>query len=618
MLDEGKPLKARAALAATLADLETLLAADHLPSGVRPLAAACATLKEDLELEGVDMSAIAIPKVSAARSKTSAKATMPQAKESMPQATQPPKPRRPVLQPSAAGQTTSFSRQIAPMLSRHCGGCHVTGRKGDFQMASYEGLMRTGVVARGQGASSRIVEVIESGDMPRGGGRVAPEELAVLVRWIDSGAPFDGPDPTVGIDMLARAPAPAVAVRPVATTPATRPAVQPASEPVVLGPGEVSFAFEIAPMLVKNCGGCHDADDPEARLSMATFASLNRGGESGAPFVAGSAGDSLIIRKVKGSAGIDGQRMPIGKPPLPAEAIGLLEKWIDQGARLDMLQPADSLATIAAAGRSRSLGHEELMAIRLAAGEKLWKRTLDGEPHAVVRRGDIAVIGNLPQSRLDAIAEAAERVCETTGGQIVGKGKPIAKGGLVLFVFNKPYDFSNFWQAVVGDERPQTSVGLSGVVGDVVYGAIVPPAASEDGSEAELQALLTEQIGAAAYLSRAAPAWFARGAGRALAARAVPKAASVGRWRLETAASLPRLESADGLLSDASPPAVSSALGAGFLGGIGSPAKLAAVAAALDAGESFDRAFGSVFHAEPKNALEAWLAGESRGGSRRR
>jgi hypothetical protein len=622
LLEDGRPLKARAALADAIAQLESLLAVEPLPSGVRPLATACAALREDLELEGVDVAGLVIPKLPASRPRpqSTAKNAKPRTKD-LDSQVQPTKPAKPLSKPSSGGEAVSFSGQIAPLLAKHCGGCHVTGRKGNFQMASYEGLMKTGAVARGQGASSRLVEVIESGDMPRGGGRVPAEDLALLVRWIDSGAAFDGPDPSTGIDLLARSPAAAgAAARPLAM-PATRsaqPGPGPANQPLVLKPGDVSFAFEIAPLLVKNCAGCHDADDPEARLSMTTFASLSRGGESGAVFVAGSAADSLLIRKVKGSAGIDGQRMPIGKPPLPAEVIGLLEKWIDQGARLDLLTPADSLSTIAAAGRSRRVGHEELMAIRFAAAEKLWRRALDGEPSAVVRRGSVCVIGNQPQSRLDAIAEVAELACKTPGGQLAGEG-PIVKGGLVLFICDKPYDLSNFWQSVIGDERPQASLSLAGVAGDVVYGAIVPPAAGDDGAEAELRALLVEQVVASAFLSRAAPAWFARGAGRVTAERTVPKAATVARWKRETTESVPRLDGPAGLLSDACPPSMGAALGGGVVSAAGgSAAKLSLVLSALDAGEPFERAFSVVFRADPKTVVEAWLAAAKSGGSRRR
>ena len=109
-------------------------------------------------------------------------------------------PGRPVAKPAEG-----FTAQVAPILARHCGSCHIAGRKGGFQMTSYAGLMKTGMVQPGAGEASRLVETILSGDMPRGGGKVSPDEVGVLIRWINAGAAFDGPDPTVPLDGLARA-----------------------------------------------------------------------------------------------------------------------------------------------------------------------------------------------------------------------------------------------------------------------------------------------------------------------------------------------------------------------------------------------------------------------------
>jgi hypothetical protein len=125
---------------------------------------------------------------------------------------------------ATAARGESFTRDVAPLLVRRCGGCHVTGRKGDFQMASYAALMASGVVQRGAAASSRIVEVIASGDMPRGGGRVTPAELAALSKWIDAGAAFDAADPAARLDRLAMAAGPGAGSEPTAPPPPRSPA----------------------------------------------------------------------------------------------------------------------------------------------------------------------------------------------------------------------------------------------------------------------------------------------------------------------------------------------------------------------------------------------------------
>jgi hypothetical protein len=129
-----------------------------------------------------------------------------------------------VAAPATAACAESFTRDVAPLLVRRCGSCHVTGRKGDFQMDSYAALMASGVVQRGAAASSRLVEVIASGDMPRGGGRVTPAELAALSKWIDAGAAFDAADPAARLDRLAMATVPGTGPEPSAPPPQRSPA----------------------------------------------------------------------------------------------------------------------------------------------------------------------------------------------------------------------------------------------------------------------------------------------------------------------------------------------------------------------------------------------------------
>ncbi|MEC7446980.1 MAG: hypothetical protein VX500_11725, partial [Planctomycetota bacterium] len=90
---------------------------------------------------------------------------------------------------------TNFAKEVVPILVGKCGRCHVTANRGEFAMANYNELMRGTpagrVVLPGNGEGSRIYQVIEEGDMPRGGGSVTEEELAVLKKWIDEGARID-------------------------------------------------------------------------------------------------------------------------------------------------------------------------------------------------------------------------------------------------------------------------------------------------------------------------------------------------------------------------------------------------------------------------------------------
>ncbi|MFM7136787.1 MAG: c-type cytochrome domain-containing protein [Planctomycetota bacterium] len=285
----GKLDDAAAALAEGIGGLEALLVLPTPSPAFKPLADRAAKARTKLEKAGADVTALVIP----------APAVVAPAA---------PPGRRPV----AAG--VSFSRQVAPFLVATCGRCHVSGRKGAFQMATYTQLMNSAKVSPGMGTMSELVEVILSGDMPPGGGRVSPDDVGMLVRWIDSGAACDG-DPNADLATLARAG--------VAATPVPEVAI-PAAAP--LKPGDVSFASEVAPILLEQCGNCHGSQDPEANLRMTSLETLIKGGGTGPAIVPGKAADSLLVKKLQGAAGVDGQRMPLGKPPLPDAQIATIAK----------------------------------------------------------------------------------------------------------------------------------------------------------------------------------------------------------------------------------------------------------------------------------------------------
>ena len=400
LLDDDNRDAAVESLGEAIRGLEAMASAPRLPAGFKMLADRAAGIRRRLEKAGADVTALAVPGI-------------PQAAPAAAQG-------RSAAGAPAVGKAAgvSFSRQVAPILAKSCGGCHIAGKKGDFQMASYEGLMRTGMVQRGQGQASRLVEVILTGDMPRGGGKVTSQDVATLIAWIDAGAPCDAPNPAIGIDVGARGGA--------ATPP---PPASPAMKPVAVKPGEVSFASDVAPLLQEHCLKCHGGDETEANLSMANLDALMKGGRTGTVVVAGKGSDSLLVKKLRG-AGIEGQRMPLGGPPLPDAAIATIEKWIDQGGRLDMLTATAPLDTVVAAGQATKLTDAALARLRVAAGEKLWRRAIPDEEPGVQPRAGVCVIGNLPAERLTELADLAEDVAGDIRGDlaVIDAGVVCARG----------------------------------------------------------------------------------------------------------------------------------------------------------------------------------------------
>ena len=630
LLEEGKPGKAAARVAEASQAIEALAAEGTAPTaGLRSLWERCRSLRNDLELEGADVSGISrAPLKNGAAKAGTAKASSSKAAAGKPAgkpmdseapaagAAKPVAAAQPAAKPAAKPALT-FTAQVAPILSRHCGGCHIAGRKGGFQMVSYAGLMKTGMVQPGAGESSRLVETILSGDMPRGGGKVSPEDVGVLMKWIDAGAPFDGPDPTAPIDGLARqATAPPPAVAP------TKPIVA-----VKLKAGDVSFAADVAPVLLEQCAGCHDAMQPEANLSMFTLERLLRGGRGGSPVVSGKGAESLLIKKLKG-AGIEGQRMPLGKPPLADDVIALIQKWIDQGATLDLLTPKTDLETLAAAGRSQKLSHDELKKVRFQTASSLWTRAIPDEKPVVIDRGDVLVVANLSVAKSEELADTAQAVEGRLREEVMGGKPPLIKGGIVAYGFAKGYDLSSFWQTVFSDDRPKGVTAGAGVLGDVVYAAVVPPAGGKSSGEkpsagkhdgqADATALLAEQMTTAALLGRGVPAWFAKGAGRAVAMKFQPKADLVETWRRDLPAAVQRGGSPADFFGGRGDPVAMATVGGGFVSSImPSVSRLEALVAQLDAGTPFDQAFASVFRGQPQPLFEAWTAQQAARGPRR-
>jgi mono/diheme cytochrome c family protein len=520
--------------------------------------------------------------------------------------------------PPAAG-AVSFSKEIAPLLVRSCGGCHIRGKKGDFHIPTFAALAQSGVVQPGVGQASRIVEVIASGDMPRGGGKVAAADLATLVKWIDTGAAYDGGNPTLPLASLGGQP------RPAANRPA-KPAQADTMEVATLRPGEVSFAVDVAPVLIDSCLACHGGLETESGFSMATFPRLLRGGGSGTAVEPGTAAESLLVKKIRGTD-IDGQRMPLSKAPLPSDVIARIAKWIDEGARLDVAAAGGDLRAIAAAGRAMHLSAEELAAVRRDAAREYWRFLPDETPEVIDRNG-LTTIGNLSAARAESVASVAETVWSDITKQLMkgragkeGAGASPVKGGITLYAFAKSYDLSEFWLVRHRTDRPRGVTSTAGIAGDVVYAAIVASDSLLDGAEknqSDLGFTIAAEIGAAIFLVRGTPAWFAEGAGRVLAADAVPKAPLARATKSDLPQALEQISSAGDLLSGRADPQAVPVVSAAFLERLSaSGAKLPAFLAALDGGADFDEAFQQTFRNAPEPLLEVWLAQEAKRSRRR-
>jgi len=90
----------------------------------------------------------------------------------------------------------------------------------------------------------------------------------------------------------------------------------------------IDFNRDIGPIFQASCIKCHGAEEPQGRLRLDSEQGALQGGVSGKVIVPGKGAESLLVKRVLGSA--DGPRMPLGADALPAEQIRLIRAWINE------------------------------------------------------------------------------------------------------------------------------------------------------------------------------------------------------------------------------------------------------------------------------------------------
>lgn len=413
-------------------------------------------------------------------------------------------PDAPSDEPMAEG--ISFSKDVAPILASRCGQCHVQGSRGGFSLASYAALMKgpaEGVVVfAGDVIGSRLIETIETGDMPRGGGRVAPDELKTLKDWILQGAKFDGTDPNQNI---------------AAATPTPEPAA-PEPTPMInrsTGKETVSFSTDIAPLLVDNCNGCHiDAMQNRGGLRLDTFAQMMRGGDSGAIITPGRGEASLLVQKLRGTAA-DGARMPAGgRPALADDSIALISKWIDEGATIDADpdQPVKVISRLAWASRATS---SELSQRRAELADRNLALAFPSGQMSEHTTDHFRVVGTASAATLELVGRLAENHLDTAKSLArtkSGGAEDYFRGRATLFVLPKRYDYSEFAKMV--EQRNLPSDWSAHWEFDGVDAYVATVATDREDEEAIESRLLSPIVSlAVATRGNGVPRWFAEGLG---------------------------------------------------------------------------------------------------------
>src|SRR4030095_5746700 len=100
----------------------------------------------------------------------------------------------------------------------------------------------------------------------------------------------------------------------------------------------VQFSSDIQPILTACCIQCHSSKSLMGGLRLDSSKGL-AGGLSGKVILPGKSAESLLVKMIGGQ--IEGKRMPMTGDPLTDEQIGLIRRWIDDGAAW----PEDSAVT---------------------------------------------------------------------------------------------------------------------------------------------------------------------------------------------------------------------------------------------------------------------------------
>ncbi|HEU0007842.1 MAG TPA: PSD1 and planctomycete cytochrome C domain-containing protein, partial [Terriglobia bacterium] len=91
----------------------------------------------------------------------------------------------------------------------------------------------------------------------------------------------------------------------------------------------VEFAKDIQPILASRCVQCHSSKNIMGGLRLDSTKAL-AGGLSGKVILPGKSAESLLVKMIGGQ--IEGKRMPMTGDPLTDEQVGLIRRWIDDGA----------------------------------------------------------------------------------------------------------------------------------------------------------------------------------------------------------------------------------------------------------------------------------------------
>jgi hypothetical protein len=329
--------------------------------------------------------------------------------------------------------------------------------------------------------------------------------------------------------------------------------------------GDIKFSRDIAPILVANCGNCHNPQAQQFRrskFSLANFEDLMAGGASGPAIASGNPDDSLLVHRIKGE---DGPKMPPGQNRLGDAAIAKITQWIKQGALLDAgNDPKAAMAKYAASPedlRKAALAKMSVSDRDKQTEETARQRLTKADPAAkpeMTSSDHFLLFADMPKDRAKSVLKTMETQYAKINRLIPGSKAMGGPEKVGLYVFKERRGYTEFVRTVEnaevepGDEaRGKLGVEAPYVLAvDPAAGGAEPAAAatpkkggrtkkasseeSSGGPERTLAGLLSEQLASSAVAnSGRAPRWLSSGLGAVVSSSAEPRSSYYRRLRAE-------------------------------------------------------------------------------------
>lgn len=383
----------------------------------------------------------------------------------------------------------SFQTTIAPLIVKKCGNCHVRESRGDTSLASAADIAAH--VFPGDSERSYLFEIVANNTMPPNRNKLTDEEKKTLKQWIEEGGQLDAGQTTFDLRPLMQA----------------EPAGDKAEVSRATENDTVFFSKDIAPLLAESCNGCHiAANNLRGGLSVENYTRLMRGGDSGAVIVAGKPEDSLLIKKLKGTA--EGQQMPVNRPKWTPEQIELISTWIREGARFDALDPNQSVVSLAQRAAIQGMTDEQLQQRRADLLIKNWKVALVDQPYQQGQSDHFAWIAGdkVDANRIEQWVKIAEQEFQQRQeGLAVAADNVFAKGRISLFIPGSNYDYTEIAKML---SRREATGSQRGYWDQSIEGPYIVFSASL--TDEQVEENLPQWVGSAtvANIAPSLPIWF--------------------------------------------------------------------------------------------------------------